>query len=128
MSNSLRKILITGATGKQGRALISALRPAGAEAETEQPAGNGSFHLLALTRDASGPSATSLKSEPHVTVVQGDLDSEESLRKVFEDAGGKDAIWGVFMVLAFPGLGVNADGEEKQGKVCMVSQRFATMH
>jgi hypothetical protein len=38
------------------------------------------------------------------------------MRKVYEDAKGSGGIWGVFCVLAFPGLGANADGEERQGK------------
>ncbi|CAL1699637.1 unnamed protein product [Somion occarium] len=97
-----RKILVTGATGKQGRALISSLR-------------DSDFRILALTRNPSSPSALPLKSHPHVELVQGDLDKPETIRKIFEDAGGKGSIWGVFVVLAFPGLGANADGEEKQG-------------
>lgn len=28
-----------------------------------------------------------------------------------------NGIWGVFAVLAFPGLGASADGEERQGKM-----------
>jgi len=117
-----RNILVTGATGKQGHALIAALRP-----DTDQPDVN--FHILALTRNVPSPAATSLKSEPHVTVVQGDLDSEDSLRKVFEDAGGMGGIWGVFAVLAFPGLGANADGEEKQGKLLAdLSLEYSVSH
>ncbi|CAL1699638.1 unnamed protein product [Somion occarium] len=97
-----RKILITGATGKQGRALISSLH-------------DSDFQLLALTRNPSSPSADSLKAHPHVELIQGDLDKPETIRKVFEDAGGKASIWGVFAVLAFPGMRVNPSGEERQG-------------
>jgi hypothetical protein len=40
------------------------------------------------------------------------------MRKIFEDAKREHGgVWRVFYVLAFPGLGANADGEEKQGKV-----------
>jgi len=100
-----RKVLVTGATGKQGRSFIEALR------DSED------FQLLALTRDTASPAAKALaSSEPHVTVVQGSLDSEESIRKVFVDhGGGEEGIWGVFMVLAFPGLGASGEGVEKQG-------------
>lgn len=110
---AVKLILVTGATGKQGNAFISALRP---KDNTVEPT---SFHILALTRKADSPSANKLSLEKHVTVVEGDLDDATSLKKVFEDAKEKGGIWGVFCVLAFPGLGANADGEEKQGKVCI---------
>ncbi|KAG1885971.1 NAD(P)-binding protein [Suillus subluteus] len=103
-------ILVAGATGKQGRALIEALRPTSDSDDIP-------FRVLALTRSASGPSAQRLIQERHVQVVEGNLDSSESMRKVYEDAKGLGGIWGVFCVLAFPGLGANADGEERQGKL-----------
>lgn len=54
-----RKILVTGATGKQGGAVIEALI-----------ASKAPFQILALTRDVS--KAQSLASKPNVTVIQGD--------------------------------------------------------
>ncbi|GLB44978.1 putative nmrA-like family protein [Lyophyllum shimeji] len=110
---STKLILITGATGKQGRALISALRPTADDTQAN------SFHILALTRTADSPAATELSQEKHVDVVEGNLDDGQSVRKVFDDAKKRKegGVWGVFCVLAFPGLGVNADGEEKQGKM-----------
>lgn len=109
-----KTILVLGATGKQGRSLVDALRPT---SDTPSPSDSNAFNLLALTRSAGAPAARALASEPHVKVVEGNLDSPESIRKVFDDAGGKGSIWGVFVVLAFPGLGANADGEERQGIV-----------
>ncbi|KAJ7671048.1 hypothetical protein B0H17DRAFT_1335528 [Mycena rosella] len=108
-------ILVTGATGKQGRALIQALRLGDIEATSTEP----EFHVWALTRTVSSPGANQIAAHNvrHVTVVPGNLDSPETVRKLFEDAKrGRGGIWGVFCVLAFPGLGANADGEEKQGK------------
>ena len=105
-----RHILVVGATGKQGRALIEALRPTSDSDDIP-------FRVLALTRSASSPSAQRLVQERHVQVVEGDLDSAESLRKVYENANSLGGIWGVYCVLAYPGLGANADGEERQGKV-----------
>ncbi|KAJ7476694.1 NAD(P)-binding protein [Mycena latifolia] len=105
-------ILVTGATGKQGRALIRAL----GLAEDNNEHG---FHVWALTRTVSSPAANHLVAHypQHVAVVQGNLDSAETIRKIFDDAKKEHGgIWGVFCVLAFPGLGANADGEEKQGK------------
>ncbi|KAF8069920.1 NAD(P)-binding protein [Lyophyllum atratum] len=119
---SEKLILVTGATGKQGRALISALRPAASTGTNgSQPEAAGSnnappFRILALTRKADSPSAKQLSQENHVDVVEGNLDDPLSLRKVFEDAKAKGGVWGVFCVLVYPGLGANADGEEKQGK------------
>ncbi|KAJ7652842.1 NAD(P)-binding protein [Mycena polygramma] len=106
-------LLVTGATGKQGRALIQALN-LGCTPDSEPE-----FHVLALTRTISSPAANTLAAQnpQHITVVQGDLDSPESIRKLFEDAKSEHgAIWGVFCVLAFPGLGADADEEEMQGK------------
>jgi NAD(P)-dependent dehydrogenase (short-subunit alcohol dehydrogenase family) len=103
-------ILVVGATGKQGRAVVEALRPSADSDDIP-------FRVLALTRSASSPSAQRLVQERHVQVVEGDLDSAESMRKVYEDANSSGGIWGVYCVLAYPGLGANADGEERQGKV-----------
>lgn len=100
--------MITGATGQQGRALIATLRP--------EPDAEPTFHVLALTRSATRPAAKKLALEKHVTIVEGDMMSVESTRKVFEDAKESGGIWGVFCVIAFPGLGAKADGEEQQGK------------
>lgn len=106
-------ILVTGATGKQGRALIRALNLGDSDSEPD-------FHVWALTRTVSSPAANELAAHntQHVTVVQGNLDSPDDLRRIFEDAKkDRGGVWGVFCALAFPGLGANADGEEKQGKV-----------
>lgn len=108
-------ILVTGATGRQGKAFIYALRSL-CEPESGDSSTNPTFHVLALTRRAGSPVAKELATEKHVTITQADLDSPGSVRKVFDERG-KGGIWGVFCVLAFPGLGKNADGEETQGKV-----------
>jgi NAD(P)-dependent dehydrogenase (short-subunit alcohol dehydrogenase family) len=105
---SPKNILVTGATGQQGRALIAALRP---KQDTE-----AKFHALALTRSSTGPIAKQFALEKHVTVVEGNMMSIESIRKVFEDAKENGGVWGVYCVVAFPGLGAKADGEEQQGK------------
>ncbi|KAF5372727.1 hypothetical protein D9757_011639 [Collybiopsis confluens] len=121
MTQSPKLVLVTGATGRQGRALIHALlNPSSltGSAPTSQSSSDSDpeFHILALTRKASSPSAKSLGSQPNVTIVEGNLDSLASIRLIFENAKSKGGIWGVFCVLAFPGLGANADGEEVQGK------------
>ncbi|KAK7054895.1 hypothetical protein VNI00_003358 [Paramarasmius palmivorus] len=98
-----KTILVTGATGRQGKAFISGIL---------------SEEKLA----AQHPN--------RVTIVEGDLDSADTIRKVFEDAKKEGrTIWGVFCVLAFPGLGADADGEEKQGKmVADLSLEYGVSH
>ena len=105
-----RTILVTGATGHQGRAFISAINSVE----------NTDFRILALTRNPTAAPAQELALEKNVTIVQGNLDSPDSVRTVFEKAKEDGGIWGVFCVLAFPGLGVNSDGEERQGKVWLL--------
>ncbi|KAJ7166964.1 NAD(P)-binding protein [Mycena filopes] len=116
-------VLVTGATGKQGSALVRALSSEELDSE---------FHIWALTRTLSSPAANALVAQNdsrHVTVVQGNLDEPDTIRKLFEDAKQQPeygGIWGVFCVLAFPGLGANADGEERQGKTLAdISAEFA---
>src|ERR1700730_816904 len=108
--SSRRNILVTGATGKQGTALIQALTRPSSPDDTHQ------YHIYALTRKASSSNAQGLSKDKDVTVVEGDLDVPESISKIFEDAKGNGGIWGVYAVLAYPGLGAPADGEERQGK------------
>ncbi|KAE9370730.1 putative NmrA-like family domain-containing protein 1 [Stipitochalara longipes BDJ] len=89
---STRKILITGATGKQGGAVIEALI-----------ASKAPFQILALTRNAS--KAQSLASKPNVTVIEGDITNPAS---IFE---ANKPIYGVLSVT--PG---KEGAEEAQAK------------
>ena len=92
MSNDT--ILVTGATGKQGGALIHEL------------AGKG-FRLRAMTRRPDGEAAQKLRAAG-VEVVAGDLNDEASLKRALSGA------WGVFAVQNTWEAGV--EGEEEQGK------------
>jgi uncharacterized protein YbjT (DUF2867 family) len=115
-----RNVLVTGATGKQGQAVIRALlNPAPTpNKELYQSEESHQYHVFALTRKASSPSAQHLAElGESITVVEGDLDHPDSVVKAFEDARHEGGIWGVFAVLSFPGLGAEGDGEERQGKV-----------
>lgn len=89
-----RKVLITGATGRQGGAVTAELMGSG-------------FQLHGMTRKPEGEPAQALKRRG-VTVVQGDFDDPESLRKAL--AG----MWGVFSVQNTWEAGV--EKEEEQGK------------
>jgi uncharacterized protein YbjT (DUF2867 family) len=114
MSHDCKAILVTGATDRQGDAFLSSLLSTDATAQH--------YHILAMTRNtASETSKTLLSLSPgpdsgsELSLVKGDLDNPKSIRKIFEEVEG--GIWGVFAILAFTGLGANADGEEKQGIV-----------
>jgi nucleoside-diphosphate-sugar epimerase len=100
-----RNVLVTGATGKQGSAFIRTL--------------NGEeYFIYAVTRDVASPAAQEIAEiGENVLPVKGDLDVPESISKIFQDAKPQGGIWGVFVVLAFPGLGADASGEEAQGIV-----------
>lgn len=114
-----RTILVVGATGKQGRSTVKFLL------EPEGPSSPEiKFKVLALTRDTSSESARQLleRNKQHLdnfSLVQGDLDKPDSIRKIFQDAASSNSrrIWGVFVALAYPGLGVSAEGEIKQATV-----------
>ncbi|PVH77760.1 NAD(P)-binding protein [Cadophora sp. DSE1049] len=75
-----RKLLVEGATGKQGGSLIAAL------SGITPP----SFKILALTRDASSPSAKFLASKSNITIIEGSSSSPASIFAAHSD------IYGVF--------------------------------
>lgn len=89
-----RTILVTGATGKQGGAVIHSL------------AGKG-FRLRAMTRKPESEAAKALASRG-VELVRGDLDDAASLKAALAGA------WGVFGVQNTWEAGV--EKEEEQGK------------
>ena len=80
-----RALLITGATGRQGGAVVNALLKA-----------NADFEIIALTRNAQSTSAQNLlKKSPKIKLVTGDFNSiDEVFRKAKEAANAP--IWGVF--------------------------------
>lgn len=91
--------MITGATGKQGGALIDTLLAA------PDVAG---FNIVAVTRDTSSPRAQKLAAHFNVSVVAGDMaDPEAIFAKIPASA---TPVWGVYSVQ------VNSDSEEAQGK------------
>jgi uncharacterized protein YbjT (DUF2867 family) len=91
---STRTILVTGATGKQGGALINEL------------AGKN-FSLRAMTRKPDSEAAQRLRAAG-VEIVEADLESEDSLKRAL------DGVWGVFAVQNTWEAGV--EREEEQGK------------
>ncbi|OFW17356.1 MAG: NmrA family protein [Acidobacteria bacterium RIFCSPLOWO2_12_FULL_67_14] len=96
-------ILITGATGQQGGAVLRHLKDTG-------------FTLRAMTRKPEGDKGRALAGQG-VEVVKGDLDDEASLRAALAGA------WGVFAVQNTWEAGV--EGEEQQGKRLAVLAKAA---
>jgi uncharacterized protein YbjT (DUF2867 family) len=91
---SARKLLVTGATGKQGGALIEAL--------LSNKSSN--FSIYGLTRDASSNSAKKLNAKK-ITMIEGETTNPGP---IFEKIG--KGVWGVFSV-TIPGK-----NEEEQAK------------
>lgn len=96
--SSAKSIVVIGATGKQGGALIDALL------QSASP-----ISIIAVTRSTSSGSAWALASKPHVTIIEGDVNNPDA---IFDQAG---SVWGVFSVQT------NNDEEEKQGKAVIDS-------
>lgn len=97
-----RKILVTGATGKQGGAVVEALINTPSLLPLE---------IVALTRNTESAAAKKLASHAQVTLLAGNMDQCEA---IFDKAGGHGAVWGVFAMqtVDFRDTGK----EEQQGK------------
>jgi uncharacterized protein YbjT (DUF2867 family) len=93
-ANSNRTILVTGATGKQGGAVLHKIRERG-------------FPVRAMTRDPQKPAARALLGQG-VEVVAGDFNNPESLRRAM------DEVYGVFSMSTPYEQGAGA--EVAQGK------------
>jgi uncharacterized protein YbjT (DUF2867 family) len=94
MSNADQTVLVTGATGRQGGAVIRHLLPKG-------------WKLRALTRDPTSPAARDL-ADRGVEVVQGDLEDPASLERAAR------GMYGIYSVQDFWAVG--AKREVQQGK------------
>lgn len=94
-------ILITGATGKQGGAVINELLRR-----------NLPHDLLAVTRNTQSATAQRLASQsPKIHLVQGDLNEPVQLFQ-HARAATSNPIWGVFSVQ----VAIGSKNEEQQGK------------
>ena len=94
---NLKSILVAGATGKQGGALISSLLA------LQVP----EFHIIALTRKANSASAKRLSTNPNVTILEGDLNDAAAIFSKITSP-----LYGVFSVQT----PLKPKIEEKQGK------------
>ncbi|KAF1976332.1 NAD(P)-binding protein [Bimuria novae-zelandiae CBS 107.79] len=109
--DSAKPILITGATGKQGGAVLEQL--------ASHPS-SSQFVLCAVTRNTSSASAQKITQRfPEVLLVQGDLndvpDLFKSAQNTLKSAGKPSDIWGVYSVQISLGPGVTFEGEIAQG-------------
>lgn len=91
-----KTILITGATGKQGQAVVRHVLQRG-------------FAVRALTRSPESPAALALKAWG-AEIVQGDMDDLPSLRRAMTD------VYGVFCTQNYWEKGVGYQGEICQGR------------
>ena len=89
-----RRILVTGATGRQGGAVVRQLLARG-------------HHVAAMTRKPDSPAAREL-ARLHAEIVQADLDDEASLAQALK------GVWATFAVQNTWEAGV--EREEAQGK------------
>ncbi|KAI9718316.1 MAG: hypothetical protein M1828_006780 [Chrysothrix sp. TS-e1954] len=102
-----KPLLITGATGKQGRALINKL--------LTSRRGNEFDPLLALTRNPTSPSAQSLTAlSPKIKLVQGDLSDVPQCFSAALRATNNTPIHGIFAVLVPGGGGGQSPVTEEQ--------------
>jgi uncharacterized protein YbjT (DUF2867 family) len=107
MVNTNRSVLVTGATGRQGGAVIRSLLSKG-------------WKLRALTRNPGSRAAEELKRQD-VEVIQGDLEDPESLERAML------GVYGVYSVQDFWSVG--AVREIRQGKnAAEVAKRRGVEH
>ncbi|KAI4193530.1 MAG: hypothetical protein LQ350_008269 [Teloschistes chrysophthalmus] len=103
-----KTILLTGATGKQGRALITTLLSSPRASD---------FTILALTRNTTSPSASALASKsPSIRLIQGNLNDPHAIFASALAATNSAPIWGVYSVQQAVQDGATEASETKQGK------------
>ncbi|PVF98809.1 NAD(P)-binding protein [Serendipita vermifera] len=113
----MKKILVTGSTGPQGKAAIHSLL----NAVIWDVAGSSvpAFEIIAITRNVKSPAAQELKQTggERLELFECNLDNREAIKAVFDEIERRDErVYGVFCVLASAGLDKDTRGEENQGK------------
>jgi uncharacterized protein YbjT (DUF2867 family) len=104
VSRNPRRILVVGATGTQGGAVVDALL-----------ADDTDFEIFGLTRDPETETACAL-AERDVTVVSGDATDRESMDRVLAETDTE----GVFLMTAG-----GADAERRQGETVVAAAESA---
>jgi len=97
-------LLVTGATGQQGGAVVEAL--------LADPKGPSDFSIIAVTRDPNSASAKKLAGKSAaISLLKGDLNDVPAIFKSASEIT-KEPIWGVFSVQ----VPNDVEVEEQQGK------------
>jgi uncharacterized protein YbjT (DUF2867 family) len=109
---STRNILVTGATGKQGGALIKALL-------AKPPPYD--HRILALTRKTTSAAAKALAANPKVTLIEGDL---ENAGNIFTKVGGVGSVFAVFCVV-LPSMKKSTEGQETRQGINLIDAALA---
>jgi uncharacterized protein YbjT (DUF2867 family) len=91
-----KNILVTGATGRQGGAVVRHLLQHG-------------FKVRAITRDPEKPSSQSLKAKG-VEIFKGDMEDVPSLHQAMK------GVYGVFSIQNYWEKGIGYDGEIRQAR------------
>src|SRR5579863_8529726 len=94
MTNSGEVVLVTGATGRQGGAVVRHMRP-------------GGWKLRALTRNPKSYAAQQL-AEKGVELVQGDLDDPSALERAAR------GVYGIYSVQDFWTVGAKREVQQGQ--------------
>ncbi|KAF2436808.1 NAD(P)-binding protein [Tothia fuscella] len=106
MSNN-KTLLITGATGKQGGAVVDAILASPSKSDCI---------ILGVTRDVNSPGAKKLQAKsPSIKLVQGSYNDIPGLFRSAQEVTGQP-VWGVFSVQTVHGGDNNPEKEEKDGK------------
>jgi uncharacterized protein YbjT (DUF2867 family) len=109
MENTKKTIVVCGATGKQGGAVINALLE------------SGKWNIIAISRDVNGEKVAAIKMK-NIPVIKADLMDKESLVKAFKGAYG---VYGMTMPLSIKGK-IETELDYEQGKniveACLANQ------
>lgn len=81
----VKRVLVLLSTGKQGRSVVEALS-------------RRQFQVIALTRTAQGLVAQQLASLPNVSLLEGDVGTEESTNSVFSRATAQGPLDGLVVI------------------------------
>jgi len=122
--SSPKVVLVTGATGKQGGAVVDALVAAstpftilaGKKPSLSHHLTIPTNLLTSVTRDTASSSAQKLAAKSSsIHLVQGNLDDVPGIFSAASSVLPNQPIWGVYSVQISMGKGVTTTGEIKQG-------------
>lgn len=108
-----KPILVTGATGKQGKSVINSILSSSAKND---------FTIIALTRNPDSPSAKALaQKSTTIKLIKGNLGDCPAIFKAALGATKGEPLYGVYSVQQAVQDGATQEREEKQGKGLIVA-------